>query len=63
MAESSEDPCEEAERSSDYEQDEDTDSSGYEPRSKRSKRTKFSGAYQYKTKFNKEWQKDWPFVL
>ena len=40
----------------------DTDSDGREPSSKRSKTTKFSGAFQYKTKFNKIWQKEWPFV-
>ena len=40
----------------------DTDSDGREPSSKRSKTTKFSGAFQYKTKFNKIWQNEWPFV-
>ena len=26
------------------------------------KRTKFSGAYTYKTKYSKDWQKKWPFI-
>lgn len=53
---------EEAEMISGREEDlnEDTDSS--ECDEPPTKRTKFSGAFQYKTKFNKDWQKDWPFV-
>ena len=27
------------------------------------KRVRFCGAFQYKTKFNKDWQRKWPFVL
>lgn len=37
----------------------DTDSDREGPASKR---TKFAGAYKYKTKYSKEWKKKWPFI-
>jgi len=31
-------------------------------RFKESKKSKYSGAFKYKTKFSKEWTKTWPFI-